>query len=252
MAYCTNCGKETSAKKVCEHCGVKKNKTHNFCEWCGTALDPNAKICPNCKEPKKSGPAIMRVLGYVFSVMCLMWVFSGYPVAGTVCFALVAILALPVTKKVIIKATHNNLNLRKILVPVRVIAVVVLFVIALSYVPVSEREETDSEINRDQASQSEEVELTEAEIEKIVGNALYNKISNNKNYRSSLDPGATKYKIASIEDEGDKYVVYGNGYFYDKYGKLCYPYSDDSGSYAFSFEVTINKATGKASSCKIK
>lgn len=67
------------------------------------------------------------------------------------------------------------------------------------------------------------VELTEEDIEAIVGDALYKKISSNKNYRSTLDPGATKYKIASIEDEGDKYVVYGNGYFHDKYGKLtCY------------------------------
>lgn len=46
--------------------------------------------------------------------------------------------------------------------------------------------------------------------------------------------------------------VYGNGGFYDKYGNVCKPYSDDSGSYSFTFEVKINKATGRVTYCKIK
>ena len=77
------------------------------------------------------------------------------------------------------------------------------------------------------------------------------KITMNGQSRKSV-AGATRYEISSIEDEGKQYVVYGNGCFYDKYGNVCKPYSDDSGSYSFTFEVKINKATGRVSYCKIK
>ena len=50
--FCTNCGKESS-KKVCPHCGVKRKRINKYCEWCGTELDINAMICPECKEKVK-------------------------------------------------------------------------------------------------------------------------------------------------------------------------------------------------------
>lgn len=43
MKYCTNCGKDISGK-ICSHCGVKQNKTHLFCAWCGTAINANAAL----------------------------------------------------------------------------------------------------------------------------------------------------------------------------------------------------------------
>ncbi len=54
MKYCTNCGKENS-KRICTNCGAKQNSIHKFCGWCGTELNQNAFVCPNCKERIKTG-----------------------------------------------------------------------------------------------------------------------------------------------------------------------------------------------------
>ena len=38
---------------------------------------------------------------------------------------------------------------------------------------------------------------------------------------SDIDVGNTKYQITKMEENNNTYTVYGNGYFYDSYGKLC-------------------------------
>ena len=254
MAYCTNCGKEMTAKKICEHCGVKKNKTHNFCEWCGTALDQKAKVCPNCQEPKKVETVAGKAVSTFFAVLFLIGAIGaiGQSFVTAVCFLLFALLLLPFTKGLIRKATHDNMKLRKTLKPVRVIALIALLLIGGSALPETETSNNNAEINSSQSTKSDYVELNEKEIDALVADALYKEIDGNKNYRSNLDPGACKYEISSIEDEEKQYVVYGNGWFYDKYGQPCKPYSDNSGSYSFTFEIKINKTTGRVSVCKIK
>lgn len=254
MAYCTNCGKEMTDKKVCEHCGVKKNKTHNFCEWCGTALDQNAKVCPNCQEPRKVGTVVGKAVTTFFAVLFLIGAIGaiGQSFVSGICFLLFALLLLPFTQGLIRKATHNNMKLRKTLKPVRVVVLIALILIGGSALPESDTNDNNAEINSNQSTESDYVELSEKEINALVADALYKEIDSNKNYRSTLDPGATRYEISRIEDEEKQYVVYGNGGFYDIYGNVCKPYSDDSGAYSFTFEVKINKATGRVSYCKIK
>lgn len=128
MAYCTNCGKESSAKRVCEHCGVKKNKKHNFCQWCGTELDRKAKTCPNCGEPKKAisflGKVFQRFFGGFFIFYGLLYMMQSFLPALLV--LLVGVLLLPSAQMAFRKATHSNLKLRKIinLIATPVLAVV--------------------------------------------------------------------------------------------------------------------------------
>ena len=43
--YCTSCGAETR-KKLCQSCGVKQDKVHNFCKNCGKPLK-QLKLKPN-------------------------------------------------------------------------------------------------------------------------------------------------------------------------------------------------------------
>lgn len=117
MAYCTNCGKETSAQKVCEHCGVKRNKAHKFCEWCGTAIEPKAKVCSNCGEPKKASSFIGKTVRIILAAFLLLYglISFGDSAFLALFIALVGILLLPFAQRLFRKATHNNQKLRKMI-----------------------------------------------------------------------------------------------------------------------------------------
>ena len=212
MSYCTNCGKEMTSPKICEHCGVKKDKTHYFCSWCGTLIDANAKICPNCHEPKKNDSAIMKVLCYIFTFFCLILAIASTDnLIALLCFLLTAILASPFTKKMLIKTTHKNISHRNLLVRARIIATILLFFIAFGAIPSSESNNSVSnDTNNNEVVQSGDIELTDMQIKTLVATALYDEIDDN--FSSSLDPGATTFEIANIEKESSKYIVYGNHY----------------------------------------
>ena len=135
MTYCTNCGKETSARKICEHCGVKKNKKHNFCEWCGTAFEPNTKVCPNCKEPKRIGSIIGNAFRLLFAII-IIFVGFVYTMSGLLSLPegllpglivlLIGIAILPSSQRILYKITHNNLQYRK---TIRLVATPVLIIV---------------------------------------------------------------------------------------------------------------------------
>lgn len=75
MYYCTNCGKE-SKTKICNHCGVKNNRVHNYCSWCGEKLNAHAVMCPNCKEAVKKG-FFSKIPSALWIFFCL-FMFSGH------------------------------------------------------------------------------------------------------------------------------------------------------------------------------
>lgn len=54
MVYCTNCGKESSAKKFCEHCGVKHNKKITFALGVVLRLNPIRKSVLTARNQKES------------------------------------------------------------------------------------------------------------------------------------------------------------------------------------------------------
>lgn len=205
-------------------------------------------------KTKKKGMSIVRIAGYVFAALCfLIGLVLGYPVGTSIVFIIVGILALPLTKDFLIKKLTEKESLIK---KVRIATIVVLFLYALTLVPTTEKPDTDNNEDTQITSQQKEaVKLTDDMIKSLVSEALYDEIDSKKrsgSYRSSLDPAATRYEIASVESKDTSYVVYGNGYFYDKYGHICTPYNDNSGDSAFNFEVTISKSTGKVQRTKLK
>lgn len=214
MAYCTNCGKEMTAKKVCEHCGVKKNKTHNFCEWCGTALDQKAKVCPNCQEPKKVGTVVGKAVSTFFAVLFLIGAISaiGQSFVSGICFLLFALLLLPFTKGLIRKATHNNMKLRKTLKPVRVVVLIALILIGGSALPESDTNYAEQHWNALTAMSEEEKE-DEFRIAVKSGVSFYITTNYDVKPNHNID-------ISTIEVDGDTYTAYGKVTVTDKHGDL--------------------------------
>lgn len=74
--YCSHCGKENKSK-VCVHCGVKQNKSNNFCRFCGNAIDEKCKKCPGCHEPVRT-PFIFRIVSVVKYVLALFFIADGF------------------------------------------------------------------------------------------------------------------------------------------------------------------------------
>ncbi len=128
--FCTNCGKENN-KKICLHCGVKRNTSHLFCEWCGNPITENASICTACKEMVKSGGS--KKIFSIISIICIALLIFSIVMSLTsgafipvILFAIGIILLLPFTKNAIKSATHTKQSLRKPLNIIRVILVIVL------------------------------------------------------------------------------------------------------------------------------
>ncbi len=213
MAYCTNCGKETFSKKVCEHCGVKRNKTHHFCEWCGNALDPKAKACPNCAEPKKSGTFIGKAISTFFAVLFIVaaLVGIGESLVTGISFLLFGLLLLPVTKDFIRKITHNNMKLRKILKPARVMVLVVLFFVGGAALPESDTNYAEQHWNALTAMSEEEKEEEFREV--VVPSGLAFEI-----IWSDSDVEFQNCTISTVEVDGDTYTAYGKVTVKDNYG----------------------------------
>ncbi len=142
--FCTNCGKENN-KKICQHCGVKKNTTHLFCEWCGNPISENVTICTSCQEKvKPNGSAkifnIISLLGIVFLLFSIIMSLSSSAFLPVILFVIGIILLLPFTKNAIKCATHNKQSLRKPLSVVRIFLVIILAFIGLVSQPAAEFE----------------------------------------------------------------------------------------------------------------
>lgn len=157
MAYCTNCGEETS-KKICESCGVKRNATHKHCAFCGAELPEKASLCANCKERVKGEPIVWNIINILVSIpliaMLFMAIGEGQPILVIGCFLLSFLLCLPFIKTVIRNATIGKKGLRKVLKLARILSVVVFFVVGLNSVNVAEPEIT---VYHDNATAAAEV-----------------------------------------------------------------------------------------------
>lgn len=140
--FCTNCGKENN-KKICPHCGVKKNATHQFCEWCGSPTNENATICTVCKENIKVSYLekifnIVSILGIIALIFAIVMSLESSAILPAILFAIGIILLLPITKKAIKYATHNDISIRKPLSIMRVFLVIILAFIGIGTQPATE------------------------------------------------------------------------------------------------------------------
>lgn len=124
--YCTSCGAETK-KKLCQSCGVKQDKVHNFCKNCGKPLTPKSSICVNCKERVKGDSAFWSLLNLVFALVPLIMAYvcinEGQPIYVTVCFALSFLFCLPRSRKIINACTIGKRGLRVLLKLARILLV---------------------------------------------------------------------------------------------------------------------------------
>lgn len=139
MNYCTNCGAETHAK-ICTACGVKNNKTHRYCYWCGSEINDNASICTACHESVKNlgSPMFFKVIDIALILLNLFFVFGFVFIDGNIgvgVFHIMAIVVLlPFVSKWIRRISFKS-NRRKLvrngLYALRVIIVIVLFLVGL-------------------------------------------------------------------------------------------------------------------------
>lgn len=97
-----------------------------------------------------------------------------------------------------------------------------------------------SDDSDDYSSSSSSYDVEET-LELVAANALYDEICDNvdDDWSSKINPGKTKYNVATIENEGDDYRVCGTFTLYDDYGQMCTMYSSGS-SYGGTFEVIIS------------
>ena len=126
--FCTNCGKESS-KKVCPHCGVKRKRINKYCEWCGTELDINAMICPECKEKVKDAK-LFTILSNIILLLPVYFLVSSilfFPLPSVIVMFLVGtILISPFCTKMVRKITHEKQFLRPVLHAIQIILVLVI------------------------------------------------------------------------------------------------------------------------------
>lgn len=239
MAYCTNCGKEMAAKKICEHCGVKKGKGHCFCQWCATELEPNAKECPNCHEPKKSGTKVGKIISSVIGILsCVMgiYTFKNSVVTG-LCCVLFGLLLLPVVREFIKKFTHNNLTLRKKIKIIYIVTIIAISFIGIANIPESDTNYAEQHWNTLTAMSEKE---KEEEFRKTVyaGVSFYLIWNYDVKANHNID-------IATVRNNGDIYTAYGKVTVTDNYGDRY------SGNFTAVYEFDSDTQTFKEESLEV-
>lgn len=137
MRYCTNCGAETN-EKICTACGVKNNKSHNYCYWCGNPINANASICTSCHESVRNlGTPLLFKLVDVGLVLLNLFFFCGFVfvdgnLPAGIIHLIAIILLLPFVSKWIKGVSHDKKNkkfVRNLMYTGRVLVVIVLFVV---------------------------------------------------------------------------------------------------------------------------
>lgn len=142
MKYCKNCGKETS-KKICPHCGTNSKKASNYCRWCGNEINKDVITCPNCHEKQKNG------IGTILcNIVCIMFflIFASMAIGfltekailTSILFLVLAVLALPLVQTLIKQNTHGSKGKRRLLTVTRVLAIIIVFVLATATIPQTE------------------------------------------------------------------------------------------------------------------
>ncbi len=172
MKYCTNCGERTSAKKICDSCGVKMYSTHNFCRWCGNALETNAKKCLVCGEKSKKDFILIPILCYILGIALIiggLCVANDFALSG-IALALFGLFLLPVIKKLVRIISGKKKVLFKTFNILRLALAAIFFVIYVSAIPadyeppVKENKPTNSSVSAAITSQSEAIKAADKYI----------------------------------------------------------------------------------------
>lgn len=143
MKYCTSCG-EKSGHKICRSCGVKENKEHKYCGWCGAPLNENAAVCTNCGMKVKPN-RLINIIGTIIGIVLLLFaaiISLNILRVGTVKMRIAAlfisiialvfagVLCFPFAERQIKAVFLGNKLVRQIALLARIVAVVVLVMVA--------------------------------------------------------------------------------------------------------------------------
>lgn len=143
MKYCTSCG-EKSRHKICRSCGVKENTEHKYCGWCGTPLNENAAVCTNCGMKVKPN-RLINIIGTIIGIILLLFaaiISLNILRVGTVKMRIAAlfisiialvfagVLCFPFAERQIKAVFLGNKLVRQIALLARIVAVVVLVMVA--------------------------------------------------------------------------------------------------------------------------
>lgn len=143
MKYCTSCG-EKSRHKICRSCGVKENKEHKYCGWCGAPLNENAAVCTNCGMKVKPN-RLINIIGTIIGIILLLFaaiISLNILRVGTVKIRIAAlfisiialvfagVLCFPFAERQIKAVFLGNKLVRQIALLARIVAVVVLVMVA--------------------------------------------------------------------------------------------------------------------------
>lgn len=244
MSYCTNCGCESN-KKVCIQCGVKNKKLHNYCYFCGNALDPNAVICPNCKEyiklPKKS--FILDIILLLFSLFTFLLFFTlkeTFKISFSKSYFFIIlsiILALPAVKNIIRKYLYNKSSLLKKSINIgRYVLIIALAFASFAVFPTKEINSATNALNEELSKPV----FSEEDAVNAAVNVFHNKIKL-KN-EDSFTINGTKVtelppdenRIEQVWVEIDYSAQNGFGGYNRETKTIILEYNTESGQYTYS------------------
>ena len=232
--YCTSCGAETR-KKLCQSCGVKQDKVHNFCKNCGKPLPPKASICVNCKERVKGDSAFWSLLNLVCALVPLIMAYvcinEGQPIYVTVCFVLGFLFCLPRSRKIINACTIGKRGLRAVLKLARILLVAGLIFLGMFLVMEAE---------------AEPEELT---VEEAYEEIIY--CAEEGYYKDAWRISVSYPEVKEYEDAAD-YLTYCDALRAYNAGALGYAYENlsavpevlDAASYLASLDAEIGRLNG--------
>ena len=215
-----------------------------YCSKCGTEIDSNCKICPNCESPivenavvtedvpkkKKIAATIGNIVLYIIGVFILLFafVYIGESILTGVCFILSALFAFPFTLSVIKTFKGKEEILHKIFSKIRIFAFIILFIVGCFIAPDID---TDDNTPTDQNPPVEEVTFTQSDALKAAEDYLtenktqiYKQVSESLGFENSFGTIFSEPEAASYKD-------------YWKINQSCRMFKSESDYIGYDFDI---------------
>ena len=132
----------------------------------------------------------------------------------------------------------------------KLLLIVMACLIIIASICIVAKQNDSSLIN---ANNSNDSALTQENLETFTQYAVMKEVERKKNssgWSNEIDPYSTFVQINTLDQDGDKYHVYGKCYLYDIYGNLTGKFGS-SGDYSLNYEVIMSEY-GVIESCTLK
>ena len=251
MKFCTNCGKKTVEKKICDKCETEFDTSHNFCKWCGTEISEKDTKCPNCGEKIKKEYILITIVKYIFGVFFILGGLAG--LGNSLVYALpmilFGILLLPIVKNLIKQITCPKGKINKVVSIIRIVLLVVLILISFIVAPPSDSNDmnNDNGPTSDNADSEEQVIFSGEQAialakEYIANNSVYleQKIADECNFSRYYAP---IYATYDYHHNPSSWTVYVDGNIYG--------YTDNYATNLVNYKFTISFSVQENGEIKI-